>query len=316
MIPTYRPSREYLRDTLASLLQQDIPADGMQIEVVDDASPGIDVATLVREFVGDRVLVRRHPSNLGLAGNWNACVQHARGSWVHILHQDDLVFPGFYAELRATLAAFPAARAAFTRHCIVDARGAWLHLSPVESYDRAVLPDWAFRLSYSPRVQCAAIVVQRSVYEELGGFRTDLPYCLDWEMWGRIAARFPVAHSPRILAGYRNHDDSETSRLERSATVILDQLKAFEHLVANLPPPRQAEARAGFDGRMGPWLMRHVIGCYVNQRFDVALETIAGTAGLRLAPNDRRELNRIARNIRLKRWLSRIGLWRPATSAA
>ena len=30
---------------------------------------------------------------------------------------------------------------------------------------------------------------------------------------------------------------------------------------------------------MGPWLMRHVIGCYVNQRFDVALEEAALNLG-------------------------------------
>ena len=36
------------------------------------------------------------------------------------------------------------------------------------------------------------IVVRRSVYEELGGFDDRLACAEDWEMWVRVAARFPV----------------------------------------------------------------------------------------------------------------------------
>ena len=46
---------------------------------------------------GDRVAV--HQKSLrtnGLAGIWNRCIERARGEWVHILHQDDIVLPGFY----------------------------------------------------------------------------------------------------------------------------------------------------------------------------------------------------------------------------
>jgi len=45
MIPTYRPKEIFLRQTLESVFQQDPRADEMQIEVVDDCSPGLAVAT-------------------------------------------------------------------------------------------------------------------------------------------------------------------------------------------------------------------------------------------------------------------------------
>ena len=56
------------------------------------------------------------------------------------------------------------------------------------------------------------IVVRRSVYEELGGFDNRLVYAEDWEMWVRVAARFPVYYEERPLACYRMHGNSNTGR--------------------------------------------------------------------------------------------------------
>lgn len=253
LIPTYEPPVAYLRETLESVLQQDPGPAEMHIEIVDDASPKTDVAALVNTIAGDRIKVTRNPQNLGLAGSWNTCVQRATGSWIHILHQDDLVFPGFYTELRETIQALPAAGAAFCRHCFIDEQSAWVGLSAIECHERTVLADWQYRLTTGQRIQCPSIVVRRSTYEAVGTFRSDLPYCLDWEMWTRIAASHPFAYSPRILAGYRNHRASETARLGTAGVRLADQVKTFEALVTRLPSERRTAARQAFQRYLAPW---------------------------------------------------------------
>ncbi len=100
MIPAYNPSADYLEQVLKSILQQDPGAERMQIEVVDDCSPSVDVKKMVESIAGERVAFSQTPKNSGLAGCWNTCIERARGEWVHILHQDDIVQPGFYAALR------------------------------------------------------------------------------------------------------------------------------------------------------------------------------------------------------------------------
>src|ERR1035441_1558771 len=90
----------FLRKTLESVLQQDAGADTMQIEVVDDGSPEGNVEAMVKSIAGARVQISRTPKNLGLAGCWNTCIERARGQWVHLLHHDDYVLPGFYAQLK------------------------------------------------------------------------------------------------------------------------------------------------------------------------------------------------------------------------
>ena len=66
------------------------------------------------------------------------------------------------------------------------------------------------------RVQCAAVEVRRSSYEQLGGFNPDLKHALDWEMWIRIASKFPFFYEPKILACWRSHSGATTSRQIRT----------------------------------------------------------------------------------------------------
>src|ERR1700751_1291578 len=96
MIPAYNPAPRQLEQALESVLSQDFGVEAMQIEIVDDCSPNVDVQQLARAVAGDRVGFSRTAKNMGLAGCWNTCIERARGEWVHILHQDDYVLPGFY----------------------------------------------------------------------------------------------------------------------------------------------------------------------------------------------------------------------------
>src|ERR1035437_3749048 len=73
MIPTYRSQETFLRKTLESVLQQDPGADQMQIEVVDDCSPDVNVGKIVETIAGARVKVTGTQKNLGLAGCFNTC---------------------------------------------------------------------------------------------------------------------------------------------------------------------------------------------------------------------------------------------------
>lgn len=213
MIPAYNPSGNYLEQTLRGILTQDPGPEQMQIEVVDDCSPKVDVVALVRKIAGDRVKVSQTPGNLGLAGCWNTCIERARGEWVHILHQDDLVFPGFYRQLGDGIMASPEVGAAFCRHAFVAADNHWVNQSPLEQPAAGVLKNFNQLLARGCVLQCPSIVVKRSAYEKLGGYSLELKYALDWEMWLRIAAQYSVWYEPTILACYRTHGGSETGKL-------------------------------------------------------------------------------------------------------
>jgi glycosyltransferase involved in cell wall biosynthesis len=227
MIPVYNPPLPYLEETLRCVLDQDAGADQMQIEVIDDASPNGAPTEFIRKLAGERVTVHCEPRNLGLAGTWNRCIERARGDWVHILHQDDLVLPGFYQSLRSGVEEFPQAGAALCRHAYCDENGHWHRLSILEMPSPGLLQNFVEPLVTAERVQCAAIAVRRSIYEQLGGFNPDLKHAVDWEMWIRIASKFPFFYEPKILACWRNYAGATTARQIRSGENIRDIAKAI-----------------------------------------------------------------------------------------
>ena len=216
MIPTYNPRADYLEETLRSVLQQDPGPDQMQIEVVDDCSRDDTASEITRRVGAGRVTFHSEAQNRGLANAWNRCIERAQGHWVHILHQDDIVLPGFYDRLRKAVDCSDAG-AIFCRYAYVNSNGHWIWLSELQRESPGLLDDWHASITAESLIQCAAIAVRRRVYEQLGGFFPHFHYVADWEMWQRIASQFAFWFEPSILACYRLHPNSATSRLRLDA---------------------------------------------------------------------------------------------------
>jgi glycosyltransferase involved in cell wall biosynthesis len=247
MIPAYNPRRDYLEQALNSVLSQALGPDRMQIEVVDDCSDNPDVASMVRSIAGDRVAFSRNPSNLGLAGCWNACIERSKGTWVHLLHQDDYVLPGFYAHLESlahanTEVALIAARSfQVTEDGVIE--GVTGRILGLEHGGKD-----ARELYYESPVRCPGIIVRRDFYERHGGFRSDLKFTLDYEMWTRAISTSGGLATPEVLAAYRYASGNETSRLIRTGEAFEDYSRLhriFAHRYADFDIKRASRNICG-----------------------------------------------------------------------
>ena len=241
MIPTYKAQADYLKEALRSVLQQDPGPAQMQIEVVDDGSNDNTASEVTRRLGAGRVAFHAESHNRGLATTWNRCIERARGEWVHILHQDDIVLPGFYDRLYYGISYNPDVAMAFCRFVIIDANGHWKELGPLESATAGVLNNWLERVATGYHVECPAVVVKRATYERLGGFRPDLTSALDVEMWVRIAANAPVYYEPQIFAGFRRHGGNESAMQTRSGANMQDLARAIEIWKDHLPATSRAQ---------------------------------------------------------------------------
>jgi glycosyltransferase involved in cell wall biosynthesis len=220
MIPVYNRTR-HLAEALDSVLAQGFDRSKMQIEVIDDCSTEMDVGALVEAQYGDRVSFFRQPRRLGLASNWNACIERAKGELVHILHDDDFVATGYYAEIEALARKHPHVGLYATRNFGVDDDSiiTWVsnRVRELERPAKAIEP-----FLYETSIQCAAVTVRRTTYRSLGGFRLDMGYVTDCEMWARVTASHGAIISPKILAAYRMGNGTETRKVLRTAEAIRD----------------------------------------------------------------------------------------------
>lgn len=240
MIPVYNCAR-YLRPALSSVLSQIPTTEAVQIEVVDDQSTRDDPAAVVAGCGDGRVVYFRQPANLGPQANFTSCIQRARGEWVHILHGDDLVAPGFYDAFMRAARAHPDIGAAFCRTVNIDADGHTVDVSPRECDASGIHRTLLERLAVHNLIMFPSIAVKRSTYERLGGFHPALFHAADWDMWKRVAVTVPVWYDPEPLAMYRVHGDSDTSHLMRSGANIADARHAIDIARRYLPADARDE---------------------------------------------------------------------------
>jgi glycosyltransferase involved in cell wall biosynthesis len=240
MITVYKRT-QYLPKALRSVVDQAPNLDEMQIDVVCDG--GIDQTTrseiqaIVERIGGDRVKLYCHPDRVGHPHIFNICIARARGYWVHILHDDDWVKPGFYQALRAGIEAEPDVGAAFCRQMFIDPTEHSYQTSWLERGAPGLIPDWLERIAVMCRVQFSAMVVKREAYEKVGGFCAQAKSAFDWEMWKRIAVHYPVWYEPEMLACIFRDGYAETDYLVKSGGQIADAFQAIEISRRYLPRP-------------------------------------------------------------------------------
>jgi hypothetical protein len=184
----------------------------------------------------------RQPQNRGPIGNFNTCAERSLGHWVHILHGDDTVRPGFYDRADSAIRSRPDVGAVFFRYIYMFEDGHWQHLSELESRRPTVLGDeFLRRMLLTNEIMFPAMIVRRDVYETLGGFRPQLVHSADWDMWLRATMHYPVFYDPEPLACYRVHAGADTARLVKSGENVRDE-RRFVDLITSYVPPEQARS--------------------------------------------------------------------------
>jgi len=226
MIPTYHCA-QYLREALGSVLNQDPGEERMQIEVIDDCSTKDDPEAVVKEQRSGRVQFYRQPRNGGVVANFNTCITRARGEWVHILHGDDYVAPGFYAAAEEAIRKPPKVGFVSSRVMKVDNNGILKGMtSRVLAMEKG--GAGAESMYYTNLFFFPGVVVSREAYEAVGGFHRGLAHVADWEMWVRVIRHAGGRTISRPLASYRVFEGNDTSKLMRTGENLRDHMRLRE----------------------------------------------------------------------------------------
>lgn len=222
-----------LAGTLGSVLAQEV--DSLEVVVADDGSADgtLDVA---RGFADPRVRVLEAAAPAGPAANWNRALAAARGRYVKVMGQDDLLLPGCLAAQVAVLERAPDVALVCCRRRIVDPAGRVLVRSrglpaglvgrvPAERALRTVV-----RSGTNPLGEPVAGLVRRADAEAVGGFRAALPYVIDLDWWCRVLERGALWGLPEVLVAFRVSPGSWSAALASAqagqVTALYRQVRA------------------------------------------------------------------------------------------
>jgi len=232
MIPTYNCAA-YLEVTLRSVLVEGL--ERAQIEVVDDCSTDDDPRAVVDAMGGGRVTFYRQAGNVGLAANFNTCIERATQRWVHVLHGDDYVLPGAHRVLGELLARHPEAEVAFGRCAMVDELGVHDGHTPVIGPGiEGVLPYDPMRWRLNP-IQFSGAIFTKAAAIAAGHFDDRLSHGADWDFWWRLAKGFPTAFTNEVVGAYRRFEGNHTSSLVRSGGNLREGLHVLERIAEAEP---------------------------------------------------------------------------------
>ncbi|AVH69900.1 TPR repeat-containing protein [Nostoc sp. 'Lobaria pulmonaria (5183) cyanobiont'] len=205
VIPAYKRT-DYLLECLASVLAQWTGEEEMEILVMDNAStpPLFDLVNAIGRGI---VSYYRNSQNIGLAGNHNTGIILSRGQWIHILHDDDYVLPGFYSQLKESLEnCSDSVGAAFTGFDNINEKGVFLSKGDIFYWygeNRGIIQNWLLQIGVTNPLRPSAIVIRRQTYEKIGGYCSELSDLNGWELCKRIATFYDCWYEPKILACYR-----------------------------------------------------------------------------------------------------------------
>jgi len=234
IIPTYNRAA-VLERAVASVLGQktDHP---VELLVVDDGSSD-ETPKRLASF-RHRLTLLTHHRNRGVSAARNTGIRYARGSYIAFLDSDDCWLP----QKLAVQAAFMLQRPS---ELISQTDEIWIrngrrvnpkkkHLKP----DGDIFKPSLERCLVSP----SAVMVKRTLFEQVGFFDEGLPACEDYDLWLRISARWPVHFIPqKLTVRYGGHPDQLSARfrgMDRFRIVALAKILRS----GVLDPGRKAEA--------------------------------------------------------------------------
>jgi hypothetical protein len=202
----------YLGEAIESALAQS--ERPLEVVVVDD---GATDSTL--EVVSAYAEVRcvRQP-NQGLAAARNAGLRASRGEYVVFLDADDRLLPDALRVGAATLDGHPEAAFVVGRHRRIAADGSPL---PIHRRPRVERDHYVSLVHRCWIAMPATVMHRRALLDAVGAFDPSLRFAEDYDLYLRVARRFPIVDHYAEVAEYRQYPGTISRNAERMLAATL-----------------------------------------------------------------------------------------------
>ncbi|MDX1388144.1 MAG: glycosyltransferase [Acidobacteriota bacterium] len=233
-IPFYRGT-DYLKLAIESVVAQEDPR--WSLLVSDDGGRDQGVEDLTRSYASTAIAYHQNPETLGIAPNWNRCLDLAATELVTILHADDLLLPGYVGTMLALAGRYPDATALFCEAVIIDERGG----------KRFSFPDATKRLFRPPGdpvalagegglralmrgnfIMCPTLCYRRSALESRR-FSESWRQCPDLELTTRLLMDGDTLVGSRHVGyAYRRHHAAVTALQTENLLRFEEEIELFD----------------------------------------------------------------------------------------
>jgi glycosyltransferase involved in cell wall biosynthesis len=203
VVPSFNQGT-YLREALDSIFEQEYPR--LEVAVMDGGST--DGSVQIIESYAPRLKHWQTGPDEGQAAAINEGVRHCTGHLVAWLNSDDVHWGNALWHVGRAYAAHPGAGLYIGNGLRHDQQAGRY----VPFCKRHVALDRRALVRGLDYVLQPSTFVSRRAWEDCGGLRTGLRYCMDWDLFIRVAARYPAVTINEFLSASREHDATKTRR--------------------------------------------------------------------------------------------------------
>jgi glycosyltransferase involved in cell wall biosynthesis len=215
LIPTYNYAH-FLDETIQSVLDQTF--SDYELIIVDNNSTDNTDEVIAKYLIDRRVRFYKNPTNIGLAGNWNKCLEYATGDYIKFLCADDKFHPQMLEKFVGVMDANPGVslitcdKEVFHAKSFVT-RVAFHHLQEGKNALLNTLNDHCW-------IGEPSSVMFRRSNLTVGKFTTEYDMHIDWEMWLRMLSIGDCYIIPEALSYIRYHPEQHARKMKKLKYVL------------------------------------------------------------------------------------------------
>ncbi len=232
LIPTYNYAH-YLDETIQSVLDQTFT--DFELIIVDNCSTD-NTDEVVKKYLTDiRVSFHKNETNVGLVGNWNKCLDYAKGEYIKFLCADDKFHPQLLEKFVAIMEQYPGVSIISCYNEIFGERN-FSRISPFKGLVSSVLMQEDL-LRYGNRLRNPSVVIFRKFdVKKVGKFNPQLLQLTDKEYYYRLLTVGDCYIIPETLCYVRAHQQRQSVLIRgKKYAAIFERYRFMISIKQNTP---------------------------------------------------------------------------------
>lgn len=213
IIPTYNCTR-YLLEAIGSVLEQ--AYKDLEILIVDSSTD--NTKEILRPYIENEIVRYIYQEPGGVAAARNKGIAHVKGEYIAFLDADDIWLPEKIEYQMRAFQQCDGAGLAFTDYLrfdesgIIRQSGLFGELRVWFNKNRSSTSELAYGQIYyelltGNLMHTSSVIVKKDILQEVGLFDETFNISEDYDLWLRIARKYPVLYVNRVLCKYRYHAD-------------------------------------------------------------------------------------------------------------
>ncbi len=198
--PSYNQDR-FIRETIESVLSQDY--DNIEYIIIDGCSTDNSL-NIIKEYENQLKYVSQ--KDQGQSDAINKGFKMAHGEIIAWLNSDDIYEPNCISAVVEEFSRNQTLGLLYGDGYIIDENS-----NKIKIFEATQEFDFWKLVNYWDYIMQPTAFFRREVLKQVNFLDTNLHYCMDWDLWIRMAAVSEVKYIPQLLACSREYSNTKTS---------------------------------------------------------------------------------------------------------